>query len=192
MKVRYAQSELKDKMWAKEKRLRQLRNVVAETSLNTPRKALKNLQSSSQALTVSSQQRTVSQTPKPRTNINARPRPKASDKPKPYRRSWSAENILVIKKETTPKTASKDTSNIQDQQPIAGKRRQPRGAGAANWLSHVPDYTFPTDTIFQPRIKASKTVHVPTSKDVAKSDNYLLTHKSGNTPGEITTISFVT
>jgi len=187
MKVRSAQSELKEKMWAKDERLRQLRNVVAETSLNTPRKALKNLQPSSQAPTVSSQQRAVSQTPKPRTNINARPRPKASDKPKPYRRSRSAENILAIEKETTPKTASKDTSNIQDQQPIAGKRRQPRGAGAANWLSHVPDYTVPTDTIFQPRIKASKTVHVPTPKDVAKSDNYLLTHQSGNTPGEITT-----
>jgi len=70
---------------------------------------------------------------------------------------------------------------------VASSKNNRKSSKNGNWLEHRPDGVVQTDTIFQPRIRPEKVVHVPSPKDVAKSSNYLLTHQSENTKGELTT-----
>ena len=152
----------------------------------------------------------------PRTLISVRPKSTAdpeltTPRPKPARRSRSAENLLSVVRQSEPRvtainqardepsssdsgTYSSPAKNLkkinvavnEQKVPYVNQNRQ-RSNSAQSWIAHRPDSTVSTSTIFQPKIRPSRVVNVPSPKDISKSSNYLLTHQTETLDGAVTT-----
>ena len=189
-RVRNVQTEMQEKMWVKDERLRQLKNIIADGKERNPqrtpdvregrallRRPLTPLTTpSSSSSSVSSHTRLAHK-----------------------RRSRSAENLLT-EKDRKPLSSSRDKSNSENNlhqkkkksagldpaPPVAPKHRRSCSTNHG-WLAHYPNTTVQPETILQPRIRPNRVVHVPSPKDVACADKYLLTHQSEDTDGELKT-----
>ncbi|XP_076802728.1 kinesin-like protein KIF23 isoform X2 [Clavelina lepadiformis] len=180
-RVRNMQSEMQEKMWVKEERLRQLKNIISDGREGRPTTRRPATPLSSTSSNVSSQT------------------PRLAHK----RRSRSAENLLSERKtlnksrhisssdydlrQPTKKKSSTSATPLEPAPPIAPKHRRSCSANNSNWLAHLPSTTVPTETILQPCIKPNRVVNVPSPKDVAGAHKYLLTHQSEDRDGEIQT-----
>ena len=103
--------------------------------------------------------------------------------------------FLHSKEQENPRTLGchyinrKDENNFRHRPaaPVAPKHRRACCASSDHWLAHCPDTTINPETILQPAIKPNRTVSVPSPKDVASANKYLLTHQCEDTDGELET-----
>nr|CAB3259096.1 kinesin-like protein KIF23 [Phallusia mammillata] len=189
-RVRNVQTEMHQKMWVKDEQLRQLKHIF--TDGREPRTGREG---------------------RPVTRRNLTPLPPAtptsSDSSRPRlghkRRSRSAENLLketkslnksrhisnsdndLRQQKTKKKSSSTSVAPVEPAAPLAPKHRRSKSGANGQWLAHLPSTTVPTETIMQPCIKPNRVVNVPSPKDVAGANKYLLTHQREDKHGEIET-----
>lgn len=191
-RVRNVQTEMQEKMWVKEERLRQLKTIIAESSGREGRPAARRAPMSTSSLASSE------------TSASTR-----SQKLAHKRRSRSAENLLAGTSNNKPSLNKSRKMSTSDQDlrkanrqpkksvsssivtdpalPVAQKHTRGKSSGTNNWLAHQPSTTLNTGTIMQPCIKPGKIVHIPSPKDIKYADKYLLTHQKEDKQGEIET-----
>ena len=188
-RVRNVQTEMQEKMWVKDERLRQLKIIIADGKDKPVPKTPDVREGRPVARRPLS---SLTSTPSSSTSSHTRHAHK--------RRSRSAENLLS-NRERKPANSKLDKSisenNLHRQQkksvvldpqpPLAAKHRRSCTTNHGNWLAHTPSSTVQQETILQPCIKPTRIVNVPSPKDVAKSNKYLLTHQSEDQNGEIET-----
>ena len=188
-RVRNVQTEMQEKMWVKDERLRQLKNIIADGKERTPaRPDIREGRSlMRKPLTPLSATSSTTSSVSSRTRLAHK------------RRSRSAENLLS-ENDRKPLSTSKDKSNSENNlhqkkkkstvldpaPPVAPKHRRSCSTNHG-WLAHYPNSTVQPETILQPRIRPNRVVHVPSPKDVAGANKYLLTHQSEDTDGELKT-----
>ncbi|XP_039267147.2 kinesin-like protein KIF23 [Styela clava] len=189
-RVRNVQTEMQEKMWVKEERLRQLKSIIAEGREGRSMTRKAPMSTSSLATSESSGS-------------------SRSQKLAHKRRSRSADNLLAgasnnktplnksrristsdqdLRKTSRPPKKSVSSSIVSDPAlPVAQKHTRGKSSGNNNWLAHQPSSTLNTGTIMQPCIKPGKIVHIPSPKDIKNADKYLLTHQKEDKQGEIET-----
>ena len=188
-RVRNVQTEMQEKMWVKDERLRQLKNIIADGKERVPR--------------TPDVREGRALTRRPFTPLSSAPSSSSSvsshTRLAHKRRSKSAENLLTEKDRKLPNSL-RDKSNsennlhqkkkksvaLEPAPPVAPKHRRSCTTNHG-WLAHYPNTTVQPETILQPNIRPNRVVNVPSPKDVATANKYLLTHQSEDTDGELKT-----
>ena len=201
-RVRNVQTEMQERMWVKDERLRQLKNIIADGKERNPPR------------TPNIRDRYPPRTPdmregRPMTRQPLTPLSSTSSSSSNVsyhtrlghkRRSRSAENLLSTK-DRKPAKSIRDRSisenNLHQKKqkspaldplpPLAEKHRRSCTTNHGKWLAHYPTSTVHQETVLKPSIKPTRVVNVPSPKDVANASKYILTHQSEDKDGEIET-----
>ena len=200
-RVHDKEMEMEGEVLKKKEKLRQLQDIVQNLQLpdenrnrlneivkDSPRKVLKTINTENQ-IHSSEQQRdgfmkvsTAGQsTPAGRKNPSKKG-PAVQPKP-PTRATMSGttpRRTPKVRSRSPPPTLRKNMG----QAPISTRRRS---KSSDFWLNHQPEDTLRVDTLMQPSLKNKKNVKTPTVKDIKVIPNYVLTHQSEDSGGEVQT-----
>lgn len=189
-RVRNAQSQMQEKMWAKDERLRQLKSIMVESNSREGRPTTRRAALSNSTLPSAESGSGESSRP---SKLTRKRRSRSADNllsERTMNKSRRASNSSQDLCQTTPKGVKKTIANtgVTDPAlPVAPKHTRGKSSGGNGWLAHHPTTTVSTGTIMQPCIKPGKIVSVPSPKDIKNADKYLLTHQKEDFEGEIET-----
>jgi len=184
-RVKQAEMNMEDRIFAKSEKLRQLRNVVQH--LDVP---AENQTTVKKLMRDEAPVRNTPQTPASAPHKSRRP--PVATKP-PHTRTKTTTNATPVgkKKKVRSRSPPASTGRNKDIAPVRAKHRRSRSSDY--WLEHKPTETLHTDTIMQPNLKNKKTVNMPDVKDfkhiwnMQSAPNYMLTHQEEDSSGEIET-----
>ncbi|XP_077996675.1 kinesin-like protein KIF23 [Glandiceps talaboti] len=165
-RIKAKQMEMQNKIWVKDEKLRQLKEIVCVDGAN--------------ALTSESESE-----PDPR-----RGRPPTRPKPAPRGKTPNTDRGMYGQKSgISSKYRSKSPPPVPSRShipPVRLRHRRSKSTNADTWVDHKPMSTLETETVLQPNIKKKKTVATPHKKDL-KVDKYILTHQEEDSQGEVET-----
>ncbi|XP_070547007.1 kinesin-like protein KIF23 isoform X1 [Ptychodera flava] len=165
-RVKATQIEMQNKIWVKDEKLRQLKEIVCNKD-GVP-------------ITSESESEVDTKKPKP--------------PPKPYTRGRAAAHANQGNRTNASNANSKYRSKspppvptrTHNHPPVRLRHRRSKSTNADTWVDHKPVSTLETETVLQPAIKKKKTVAVMNKKDL-KADKYILTHQEEDSQGEMET-----
>ena len=182
--------EMEGEVFKKKEKLRQLRDIVQNLPLPLENQNRLNEIVQDSPMKVPNKENSTRDGFKkmnmdtPAKKLMEKPKRGPAVHPKPYTRTMMSgttpRKTPKIRSKSPPPTLRKNTG-------IAPIRTHRRSRSSDFWLDHRPEDTLQTDTLMQPAIKNKKSVKTPSVKDVKYIPNYVLTHQSEDSGGEVRT-----